>query len=199
MNIKSYPHPLNVFEAISILEQTLDSAQREFIMETSEDEFVAKSHHGVGRFLRNLWLLWTPAGTTPSPLAEYFHGIGVYHADDMSSIILHSLWRDVHGKPLELDDQVKNIRDYWSRMIQVSERTKASQQDEYLITIGRPDEPNKNGDSVRMHSLKIRNGPVKFSHIFEPPITAADFQQEQRTPTKQRNSVLGWFASFFGK
>ena len=50
-----------------------------------------------------------------SPLYQYFNTIGIFHADDMSGIIMESVWRKIHNKPLELDEQVKKYRDYWQK------------------------------------------------------------------------------------
>ena len=39
--------------------------------------------------------------------------MGIYHADDMSGIILTSFQRHVRGQPLEVETQVKHYRKYW--------------------------------------------------------------------------------------
>jgi hypothetical protein len=39
--------------------------------------------------------------------------MGLEHPDDMSSVILTSLWRTLHGEPLRVDEQVKGYQAYW--------------------------------------------------------------------------------------
>lgn len=66
-------------------------------------------HHGIGLSLRNRWGLWA------GPLSEWFNECGIYHADDMSGIILTSFQRDLRGEPRELGAQIKYYRDFWIR------------------------------------------------------------------------------------
>lgn len=70
-------------------------------------------HMGLGMWMRNNWGLW--AGER---LAKYFHGLGIFHPDDMSSIILTSFERHLNEKPLELEKQVQGYKDYWQAMKQ---------------------------------------------------------------------------------
>ncbi|WP_425238033.1 DUF6794 domain-containing protein [Ulvibacterium sp.] len=44
-----------------------------------------------------------------STLLKYFHSLGVYHEDYMSSIVFTSLHRKLNDKPIELENQLKNI------------------------------------------------------------------------------------------
>jgi hypothetical protein len=39
----------------------------------------------------------------------------ITHADDMSAIILTSIWRRVCGVDLDLEGQIKSYQDYWIR------------------------------------------------------------------------------------
>lgn len=65
-------------------------------------------HFGLGMWLRNNWGLW--AGER---MAEYFAGIGIYHPDDMSGILLDSYWRYLNGLDICLQEQVEMYREYW--------------------------------------------------------------------------------------
>jgi hypothetical protein len=64
---------------------------------------------GMRMWLRNKWRLWHR-----SRLAKYFHRLGVRHADFISGILLTTFTNHVQGKPLRLQEQ---IRDYqtWER------------------------------------------------------------------------------------
>lgn len=61
--------------------------------------------------MRNNWSLWGDSG-----LSKWFKSIGIFHADDMSSIILDSLVRSLKDEPIDLDGQVKFYQDYWKKM-----------------------------------------------------------------------------------
>ncbi|MBV9927553.1 MAG: hypothetical protein JOZ96_21225 [Acidobacteria bacterium] len=73
----------------------------------SEDDMVLY-HRSLGTWVRNNWALW--AG---SRLSRYFNGLGIYHPDDMSGIILTSFWRHLHSQPIRLDEQVERYKKYW--------------------------------------------------------------------------------------
>ena len=51
------------------------------------------------------------------PLVRWFNERGITHADDMSAIILTSIWRRVRGVDLDLEGQIKSYQDYWIRNI----------------------------------------------------------------------------------
>ena len=60
--------------------------------------------------MRNAWGLWGD-----SPLSRYFARLGIYHADDMSSIINEAFSRKVRGMEIKLDELVKYYREYWAK------------------------------------------------------------------------------------
>jgi len=74
----------------------------------SPEKAMASYHFSIGMQLRNRWGLWSG-----SRLALWFNTIGIYHADDMSGIILTSFWRLLNEKPILLEEQVKFYQDYW--------------------------------------------------------------------------------------
>jgi hypothetical protein len=82
---------------------------REKVLRATEDDMI-DYHMGFGMWMRNNWGLWGG-----SRLAEFFNGIGIHHPDDMTGIILHSYWRKLHGKPIDLDGQVKHYKEYWQK------------------------------------------------------------------------------------
>lgn len=65
-------------------------------------------HHGTGRWIRNNWGLWSG-----SRLHDWFFKRGIWHADDMSGIILTSYWRRVHDEPVDLEGQIRHYKKYW--------------------------------------------------------------------------------------
>ena len=90
-----------------ILNNSVDSQVKEW-SDLSEDDALSQAHHGFGTFLRNTLGLWHDG-----PPVKYFNNLGIYHADDMSGIILTSLHRKLNDKDFELDKQVKHYIDYW--------------------------------------------------------------------------------------
>lgn len=75
----------------------------------SENEGLLMFHHGFGTFIRNTLKLWHDG-----PAVRWFNENGIYHADDMSSIIFKSLHRRENGNDIKLDEQIKRYRDYWN-------------------------------------------------------------------------------------
>ena len=67
----------------------------------------------LGMLLRNNCSLWK----NDIPLVKWFNERGITHADDMSPIILTSIWRRVRGADLDLEGQIKSYQDYWIRNI----------------------------------------------------------------------------------
>ena len=78
----------------------------------SEGEAMGGAHHGIGMYMRNQWGLWKKEGE----LYEYFVGLGLDHADDMSGIILTSFHRKMNGKDLDIDSQVAKYLKHWEDM-----------------------------------------------------------------------------------
>jgi hypothetical protein len=104
------PTPSSLRDAIRALEAWLPPADLATFKQTPESEATASAHFGFGMGLRNCWGLWHG-----SRLARHFNGLGIYHPDDMSGIILTSLWRHLNHEPLRVDEQVKVCREYWSQ------------------------------------------------------------------------------------
>lgn len=101
-----YKVPNNLQEAMNIL-KTRDGIEK---FKNEKEENVCLYHHTIGRWIRNNWGLWEEKD---NQLKTYFKTLGIWHADDMSSIILTSLWRQLNNKPLNIDEQVKVYKDYW--------------------------------------------------------------------------------------
>lgn len=83
----------------------------------SEDD-LSRYHHSLGQWLRNEHGLWEESGE----LYEYLKSLGLWHADDMSGVVLSSYWRYLHGKPLGLNEQVQHYLDYWEKSNDSSQR-----------------------------------------------------------------------------
>jgi hypothetical protein len=94
------PIPNTLEEAFSYLDASLKPDQRLAFMHRSESDAVAQAHFAVGLFIRNQWLR-----SGESALTEFLQAAGAQSFDDMSSMILTSYWRHLHGRPIELEKQ----------------------------------------------------------------------------------------------
>ena len=99
--------PTNLEDAFGELKKMLHPDLLKEIKEGSEQDMIGY-HMGLGLWMRNNWGLWGG-----SRLAKYFNGIGIFHPDDMSGIILDSFWRHLNSQPLKLEEQVAHYQRYW--------------------------------------------------------------------------------------
>lgn len=100
--------PENLEQCFGTLKQMFGAEELEKICTGPESNMV-RYHHGLGRWLRNNWGLWGE-----SKLKEHLKKIGLWHADDMSSVILDSFWRHLHDVPLDIEEQVEKYQVYWA-------------------------------------------------------------------------------------
>lgn len=102
--------PNNLLECFEQLDKMLsDSEDADWFKATEEEEAISQSHHGLGRWIRNNWGLWSK----DSKLYDYLLKLELSHPDDMSSVILTSYHRHLNDKELELDEQIKFYIEYW--------------------------------------------------------------------------------------
>ena len=71
-----------------------------------------EEHHFIGQWLRNNWHLWEDG----NEWVEFFNGNDIWHADDMSGIIMASYVRMLRKEEIKLDEQFQYYRDYWKKM-----------------------------------------------------------------------------------
>lgn len=79
---------------------------------TSEEDSLYKFHMGLGLWLRNNWGLWSN-----SRLAKWFKLQGLFHADDMSGVILVSYHRYLNQEPIKLSEQVSSYQVFWDSYV----------------------------------------------------------------------------------
>ena len=85
-----------------------DRNGRERFKSWPEEDVVGRTHFGLGLWMRNNWGLWSD-----SPLARHFNQMGIFHADDMSAIIMLSHYRRLNGKDIGLAEQVAFYENWW--------------------------------------------------------------------------------------
>jgi len=86
-------------------------------MKSGSERDMVKYHLGLGMWVRNNWGLWKG-----SRLKDYFNGLGIFHPDDMSGIILDSFWRHLNNSPINLQEQIKYYQEYWKKMKREGEK-----------------------------------------------------------------------------
>ena len=88
-----------------------ESAHFDKLIAEGEDSFTATLHMHLGMWIRNNWGLWGKDGG----LYEHFTSLGIGHADDMSNILLTTLYRrHTHNKE-DIDGQVESYKEYWTK------------------------------------------------------------------------------------
>ena len=73
--------------------------------------FCSLDHFSLGMWMRNNWGLWQKG-----PLAKYFNELGIYHPDDMSSIIMDSYIAKLRGERYDIDEAISTYHRYWQQV-----------------------------------------------------------------------------------
>lgn len=113
--------PKNLDEAVLYFQQKWTKKELDKFKNKPEKDAVTELHFGTGQWIRNSWVY----GNRDTALTNYFHSIGVFHPDDISSIILTSLHRTLNKKDIELKKQVEHYKSYWKPIIDCEEKQKA--------------------------------------------------------------------------
>lgn len=90
----------------------ISSSLKEEIRQISEEGFLSAFCNMFGRNIQNSWGLWTN-----SDLRLWFFSQGVYHADDMSSIIMVSFYRYLRDIPIDLPGQIAGCDACWKEKL----------------------------------------------------------------------------------
>lgn len=101
--------PLSINEAILYFEKKWTNKQKESYKSLPEEKAVSESDLTLGIFIRSKWLY---NNKNPDLFNEFLR-LGVDEPHDMSRIILTSLHRKLNNQPLDIEDQVNEIKEYW--------------------------------------------------------------------------------------
>ncbi|MEM8525577.1 MAG: DUF6794 domain-containing protein [Bacteroidota bacterium] len=104
--------PKNLNDATNFLLCKWSETDKDEFKNKEEDTGVADLHFGTGVYIRNGWKLWEGKNR----LSRFFKSKGIFHPDDMSSIILTSFHRRLNDKPIELDQQIAYYKSYWEEI-----------------------------------------------------------------------------------
>ncbi len=136
--------PSSVVECVTQLKKIWSSEIIQTIRDDSEKN-IFKYNRTLGADIRQRWL----RGRSDSALAQFFLSRGVKHPDDMSSIILHSLWRSLHSVPINLDKQVeerKRLEQRLYEMVLTKETKLSSDIENYVLKFS-------SGGSLKLQDL----------------------------------------------
>jgi hypothetical protein len=106
--------PIDLDDALIYLNCKWSEKDKEEFKNKTEREALANLHFGTGLSIRNGWKLWKGKNS----LSLYFNTLGVFHPDDISSIIIKSFHRHLNNKEINLDQQVNFYKDYWNKIKQ---------------------------------------------------------------------------------
>jgi hypothetical protein len=98
--------PYDLTDCLSELDRVLTDELQDQLK--TGDVHTWQLHMTTGLWMRNTWGLWHG-----SRLSRYFNGLGIYHPDDMSAIILDSYVRRLQGEDIDLRGQIKFYQLYW--------------------------------------------------------------------------------------
>jgi len=104
--------PKNLKDAIEYLGCEWSESDKIEFKNKNEDSAVTELHFGYGMGIRNGWKLWKGK----NQVSKFFKSKGIFHPDDMSSIILTSFHRDLNNKPIDLDKQISVYQKYWNEL-----------------------------------------------------------------------------------
>lgn len=108
-----HPIPSNLHECLCTLDIIISQSKNvdvHFFKNMTEKECVANTQN-LGKWLRNNWGLWKKE----SKLYSYFNNMGLWHADDMSSLIITSYHRHINDKKINIKQQVDKFIKYWNK------------------------------------------------------------------------------------
>ena len=111
--------PEKIEESINYFEKNWTDDAKNIFKNKTESDAVTELHMTVGMWIRNSWIR-----KGNDSLANQFHKIGIYHPDDISTIILTSLHRKLNNKELKLKEQARHYIDYWKPIIEKDEKSK---------------------------------------------------------------------------
>jgi hypothetical protein len=100
--------PSTLDEAVDMVVVALEPEDMEFI----KSHEAVDAHHTVGRGLRNAWSLWDKE----TVLVQWFkENYKIFHADDLSGVILSSVWAKVRGEKYDIQADITEFHEHWKR------------------------------------------------------------------------------------
>lgn len=111
--------PKIINEAIAYFENNWTTTEKNVFKNKPETDAVSELHFSTGMWIRNEWI----RGFRDTLLVKQFNEMGIYHPDDMSSIILTSVYRKLNNHPLDIDGLVEHYKSYWKPIVEYNQKT----------------------------------------------------------------------------
>lgn len=110
-NFDDHAQPATMGEAVTLIYDSLDDDEIEFIKENSSSLL----HFSFGMAMRNGWNLWGTQEEKPTTLKDHMREVyDIHHADDISGMILESLAKVVKGETPDSNADAQGYKDYWA-------------------------------------------------------------------------------------
>jgi len=87
---------LKTYESISDQDE---QGRFDELISNSEDNFISKEHSYFGRWIRNHSGMWDKESAVYNHFKDAY---GLIHADNMSWLVFHCVWRDYHNKSRDI-------------------------------------------------------------------------------------------------
>jgi hypothetical protein len=99
--------PQTIEEGIGIVRLKIE----QYAKDHTEEDVCCAAHFSSGMWIRNNWGLWKQ----DSCIYKELVALGLWHADDMSSLIITCAVRDLKGKDRDIPGIVQKFKDYWAK------------------------------------------------------------------------------------
>lgn len=103
--------PNTLKECNKALDKKLSTVDRTTFKNLSKDDLAFRTHHYLGRWIRNNWGLWKNG-----PLYLDMKSLGFHHADDMSGTIIKEYWLYLHQLPSEVEQDLVKYNEHWNKI-----------------------------------------------------------------------------------
>ncbi len=112
-------HPKTFEESLKHLDKIFSDSTKNQIRNMTEGDFAKRSHFDVGMWIRNEWLYdryFLKLIVQGSGLRKELVAKGLPTNDDMSVLILRSYYRKLKGHDLAVEQQIKDIYQFYSNV-----------------------------------------------------------------------------------
>jgi hypothetical protein len=111
--------PDNLEGSLIQLDKLLPDSSKTKILSMTEKDYISQSHFSTGLWIRNYWLYdryLFGLIVIKSNLRKELSSKGLFSNDDMSSVILCSYYRKLKNLEINLDQQIKDIHQWYINM-----------------------------------------------------------------------------------
>lgn len=111
--------PKDFNESLIQLDKVIPDTTKSRIKTMTESDFLAQTHFTTGMWIRNYWLYnryLFGLIVTKSDLRKDLASKGLFHNDDMSSVILRSFHRQLNNVDINIEQQIKEIHQHYKNL-----------------------------------------------------------------------------------